>query len=454
MQAKNTGSTVRLSSFIKFPSLRHFDRFFPREIVMLPDPQVEEWQDEGVLWYPARFVRYHQNTRDPTKQFDFRFFEGIQWPGAQDDGFTPPSLDILNILLKPNRIGNIRIAANSTSDPPDSHPLVKIFDAAVTPLAKLLLSWPRDHPVINAFNLYTAAHSETRIKPSSWLPEFFRHPEAELAPLFRPPYAKLWDSVDLVSLPDEERSQRIANVVRPILQLLAIQHELKEPFNLNGDLFEDIVEDEILRQLTHKRHWDKKAFGETLRDFWNSHSIFDPTFRPITYLRLVPRESRRPAIGIDTRTESPVETQLTGTIRTRDNKDSDDENPGRSLKRRTMLPVHGRQHQSQDKKPCKERKMSPKGKVVAKGPGWVTLEMDESGVVKEQGRTVGLITMAPQIQILDGGRLLSAHVRRGGSVTESAAKHGGSGRQFVGNDRQGNLIGLVRVPPCFGRGDA
>ncbi|KAF8145746.1 hypothetical protein K438DRAFT_1781660 [Mycena galopus ATCC 62051] len=381
--------------------------FFPREIVMLPDPQVEEWQDEGVLWYPARFVRDHQKARDPPKQFDFRFFEGIQWPGAQDDGFAPPSLvhrdktfceDILKILLKPNQIGKIRIAANSTSDPPDSHPLMKIFDAAVTPLAKLLLSWPGDHPVINTFNLYTAAHSETRIKPSSWLPEFFRHPEAELAPLFRPPYAKLWDSVDLVSLPDEERSRRIANVARPILQLLAIQHELEEPFNLNGDLFEDIVEDEILRcrleheeclramffatkprQLTHKRHWDKKAFGETLRDFWNSHSIFDPTFRPITYLRLVPRESRRPAIGIDTRTESPMEAQLTGTIRTRDNEDGDNENPGRPLKRRTMLPVHGRQLQSRDKKPCKERKMSPKGKVVAKGPGWVTLEMDESG---------------------------------------------------------------------------
>ncbi|KAF8148149.1 hypothetical protein K438DRAFT_1779743 [Mycena galopus ATCC 62051] len=37
------------------------------------------------------------------------------------------------------------------------------------------------------------------------------------------------------------------DVGRAMMHLLAIQHELEEPFNLNGDLFEDIVEEDIIR---------------------------------------------------------------------------------------------------------------------------------------------------------------------------------------------------------------
>ncbi|KAF8174426.1 hypothetical protein K438DRAFT_2023131 [Mycena galopus ATCC 62051] len=184
-----------------------------------------------------------------------------QWPQAQDDDFIIPSTvhqdknfceAILKVLLKPNQIGKIGLAANSTSNPPDHHPLVKIFDAAVTPLARLLL--------------LTIA--------SNWLPEALNDPEAELAPLIRPPAATLMD-VEMVSLPHEERRRRVLHVGRAMMHLLAIQHELEEPFNLNGDLFEDIVEQDILqfgleheecgcamflatnpKQLAHKKHWD------------------------------------------------------------------------------------------------------------------------------------------------------------------------------------------------------
>ncbi|KAF8170610.1 hypothetical protein K438DRAFT_1773579 [Mycena galopus ATCC 62051] len=255
--------------------------FFPREIVMLPDPQAENWQDEGVLWYPARFVKHHRNTGDPIRQFEFHFFDCIQWPQAQDNDFILLSMvhqdrnfceAILKVLLKPNQI---RLAANSTSNPPDHNPLVKIFDAAATPLAKLLIFWP-EKP--------SGPHLGPIIA-SNWLSEALNNPEAEFAPLIRPPAARLI-YVEMVSLPYEERRRRFLHVGRAMMHLLAIQHELEEPFNLNGDLFEDIVEEDIIRfgleheecgramflatkpsQLEHKKHWDQQGFGEALLNF-------------------------------------------------------------------------------------------------------------------------------------------------------------------------------------------
>ncbi|KAF8212878.1 hypothetical protein K438DRAFT_1805198 [Mycena galopus ATCC 62051] len=228
-----------------------------------------------------------------------------------------------------------------------------------------------------------AAHVGTKSRASSWLLVAFDAPDAEF----------------MVSLPYEERHQRVLNVGRAMLHILAIQHELEEPFNLNGDLFEDVVELEIIRfrleheecgramflatktrQLTHKKHWDKKAFGEALLNFRSTHLIFDPAFRPITYVRLGPRESRRPVIMIDIRNESPVEAGFIGTIRTRHNRDDEDEeSPGPPSKRRATRRAPIRQLRSRDNKSRKARKTSPKGKVVAKGRGWVTVEMDESG---------------------------------------------------------------------------
>ncbi|KAF8202789.1 hypothetical protein K438DRAFT_1820727 [Mycena galopus ATCC 62051] len=231
-----------------------------------------------------------------------------------------------------------------------------------------------------------AAHIGTKSRASSWLPVAFDAPDTEFVSLLRPPAAKLLDQ--MVSLPYEERRQRVLNVGRAMLHILAIQHELEEPFNLNGDLFEDVHEEygramflaTKPRQLTHKKHWDKKAFGEALLNFRSTHLIFDPVFRPITYVRLGPRESRRPVIVIDIRNESPVEAGLIGTIRARDDGDDDDEeSPGPPSKRRATRTAPKRQLRSRDNKPCKARKTSPQGKVVAKGRGWVTVEMDESG---------------------------------------------------------------------------
>jgi hypothetical protein len=80
---------------------------------------------------------------------------------------------------------------------------------------------------------------------------------------------------------------------------LALQHKLEEPLNLNSDTFDDLVEEDIKvaqvesgevtraiflatkpEQLSRKKYWDLEAFQESLLKFSDTHTIFDPTFRP------------------------------------------------------------------------------------------------------------------------------------------------------------------------------
>jgi hypothetical protein len=97
----------------------------------------------------------------------------------------------------------------------------------------------------------------------------------------------------------------VLTVGRVMLQLLAIQHELEEPLNLNGDTFEELREGSIQqinleaseafrtmlvatkpKQLTHKKYWDREAFGEFALDLYDAHTVFDPSYRPNMYRRI------------------------------------------------------------------------------------------------------------------------------------------------------------------------
>ncbi|KAJ7711631.1 hypothetical protein B0H16DRAFT_1816471 [Mycena metata] len=54
--------------------------FFTGEIVMLPDPFVMgDWRSDDVLWYPAKFLKHHPQTRLPRNEFEFRFSECNDW---------------------------------------------------------------------------------------------------------------------------------------------------------------------------------------------------------------------------------------------------------------------------------------------------------------------------------------------------------------------------------------
>jgi hypothetical protein len=282
---------------------------------------------------------------------------------------------------------------------------MEIFDAALAPLAKLLVSFPDEHPVVSSYNLFftdlaTADDDGLVARVEKWIAEPLFGPVDELTALMERPLRQLQDFI-FVSVPGPERRRRALTVGRVMLQLLAIQYDdLEEPLNLNGDMFEDLLEGDVKRinieahealramlvatkpkMLTHKRYWDSgwAAFQEFVTKFSNDHSGLDPAYRPKSYRRTRPLEPRRPPIGIavdSTRSDDSEDDPITPPkTRAREDSESDDEDipaPKRQATSRRLRPRG-------NKGPRKEEVVAlPVGKVVASGKGWIKIDVDNS----------------------------------------------------------------------------
>ncbi|KAJ7769003.1 hypothetical protein B0H16DRAFT_1716200 [Mycena metata] len=270
---------------------------------MLPDPFTDDdWQSEDVVWYPARFRKHHPHARDPKNEFEFVCLDCVDWAKLTPDNYTlfRPSRHCKHdrasceamLKFEPKRIGNIHIPAYYESNPPENHPLIDILDAAIGPLTKLLISFPNDHPVVNSYNRFftelamPGGGDKDHIKAGT--PHWWRKTQEFSALLKRPLDILL--GVGAAAVPDvsnDEWWRRVLSVARILLLLLAIQHELEEPLNLNGDMFEDLGQGAIIRVsddyyeaeramllatrpkwLSHKKYWDSQpAFLASLRNF-------------------------------------------------------------------------------------------------------------------------------------------------------------------------------------------
>ncbi|KAJ7620926.1 hypothetical protein B0H17DRAFT_1151844 [Mycena rosella] len=341
--------------------------FFPREIVMLPDPRAkDDWRGKDVLWFPARFFKHHPHAQNPKREFEFRFFESIKWPKTRDDLMRPLRTytqdrvfceEILKAVPRLEQIGMIRRPAYFFPDPPKNYALMKIFDAAVAPLAKLLKSFPDEHPVVSSYNLFFKDRPEDDRDNhvDAWIPTRLRDPVSELTLLMERPLEQLQD-FRVVSVAGPERRRRVTAVGRVMLQLLALQHELQEPLNLNDDTFEELMEGAIdpankewlqamrgifcatnPKVLRHKKYWDMEKFRDSFRtDVLTTHTILDSTFRPATYIRIKPWEIRRPLLAIEvtkSAEEDNVEGNTRGKVRHRTD-DNDEDAP--AVKRQAM----------------------------------------------------------------------------------------------------------------------
>ncbi|KAK7027101.1 hypothetical protein R3P38DRAFT_2777193 [Favolaschia claudopus] len=379
---------------------------------MLPDPRVENnWQAENVLWYPARFRKHLLDAQNPSHEFEFRFLHCIEWPlregelappypvAKRDRGFVDailrvkPTAKQVRIwsssdavcLINCLKLGKIRIPCFYSGDPPQDHDLVGIFDAALPPLVKLLTAWPGEHPVIDSYNKFfedrPEQHRDSEKQISQWLPGGPDQPSAELIALMVRPIEKLRHSRP-ASVSNEEWNRRILGVGKTLLQLLAIQQELEEPLNLNGDIFVDLIEDEVkaadnevaeaeramilaldLKVLRHRKYWDKARLARHIEDFEKHHTTFDATYRPATYLRIGPRKLRQPVIAV----------QIGSRVRRREeDEDSDyaEEKPAtkRQATARTLRP-RGKDSQS--------KKKVIAGNIVQSGRGWYIVEVDD-----------------------------------------------------------------------------
>ncbi|KAJ7831547.1 hypothetical protein B0H14DRAFT_3464011 [Mycena olivaceomarginata] len=104
-----------------------------------------------------------------------------------------------------------------------------------------------------------------------------------------------------------ERKRRIFSVGYALLQLLAIQHELGEELNLNGNTLLELFDKTIVpckldatqtlramflatdpADLKHRKGWDIDQFSRHMLSFNASHTIYDPSLRPPTFKRVEP----------------------------------------------------------------------------------------------------------------------------------------------------------------------
>ncbi|KAK7018136.1 hypothetical protein R3P38DRAFT_2981460, partial [Favolaschia claudopus] len=150
-----------------------------------------------------------------------------------------------------------------------------------------------------------------------WLPGGPHDPCNELLALMIRPTEQL-QTRRPATVSSDEWNRRVLGVGRTLLQLLAIQYELGEPLDLNGDLFLDLVEENVnqvpseffrgqramilamhLQVLRHRKFWDSEQFYGHVEEFNELHTTFDPTYRPANYLRLNSRKRRHPVISIE-----------------------------------------------------------------------------------------------------------------------------------------------------------
>ncbi|KAJ7034319.1 hypothetical protein C8F04DRAFT_1349629 [Mycena alexandri] len=285
---------------------RPAELFYPREIVMLPDPlQLAEgnWRGKDVLWYPAQFYRHRPYARLANNEFEFVYMDCVKWslPTTRHYKLDRTSCEeMLKFELHPAQIGKICRPAFFESSPPADHPLIKVYDAALAPLGKILTELPDGHPVVadyTSFFTKAAMGKEDDHDIKAWRPPVTREllKRTELTVLRRGPLSKLINDFPQGSVPEAEWRRRVVTIGWVLLDLLSVQHELGEQLNLNGDLFEDIGEGAIgwnpleynaaLRAiilatkpkvLTHKKYWDVAVVEALLKQFSLSHTTANP----------------------------------------------------------------------------------------------------------------------------------------------------------------------------------
>jgi hypothetical protein len=183
-------------------------------------------------------------------------------------------------------------------DPGHKNPaLTSIFDAAIPQLVEILADWNNLHPVIASFNEYFAGkkkHLRSR-EASHWMDTLGLVLTPELEAVLTEPLIRLIDHPALLRLTEEECQTRVMGVGSVLLQILAVQHELGEPLNLNGDLIEDLKDESVVACLADGEEALNAMFSaitsQSMRSddlvqqmlaFKRDHTIFDDELRPPT----------------------------------------------------------------------------------------------------------------------------------------------------------------------------
>ncbi|KAJ6504349.1 hypothetical protein C8R47DRAFT_1210419 [Mycena vitilis] len=180
--------------------------------------------------------------------------------------------------------------------------LSSIFDAALPTVAKILADWRNRNRVVEAFNdcISGSRGIDMHRKPTLFLEAFGLIPTPELeAVLFDPLSRLMRPHPELENLAEDECNRRVMGVGSALFQLLAIQHELGEPLNLNGDLISDLWEQSVVPVRMDGTAALTAMFGsmglevdtpvdQQMLRFNREHTVYDRDYRPPSFKRELP----------------------------------------------------------------------------------------------------------------------------------------------------------------------
>ncbi|KAJ7604281.1 hypothetical protein DFH06DRAFT_1151258 [Mycena polygramma] len=355
-------------------------------IVMLPDlsGQNKDWSSPDVLWYPAQFIQHHRRRPNQFNEYEFRWLacnDGTLY--ISGDSMLPVLMlqtnfrsrkflqEIREVQLAEEQIGQIRLPFYMKPDyPGHKNPVLSsIFDAALPTVAKILADWRNGNRVVEAFNdcISGSRGIDMHRKPTLFLEAFGLIPTPELeAVLFEPLSRLMKPHPELENLAEDECNRRVMGVGSALFQLLAIQHELGEPLNLNGDLISDLWEESVVPDRMDGTAALTAMFGSTalkanipvdqqMLRFNRDHTIYDRDFRPPSFRRMLP--SIRPP-------RAPIAVVLPGELKRAGSPLSEDEKPP---KRQRKEKTHN-DMEAEGVKKKQAKKKAPGGKRRAKTP--------------------------------------------------------------------------------------
>ncbi|KAJ7321627.1 hypothetical protein DFH08DRAFT_1033568 [Mycena albidolilacea] len=270
--------------------------FSLNQIVLVPSPLVPNWKADNVLWYPAIFIERHENRAGEKNEY------GLRWMECTDGSTYSSATSDLPIMMQRTFFRARKFCQEIDEVQLTEEQACKI---PIPTIAKILENFDDSHPVVENFNAYfkpiAVKGGKKKLNPSrdadGWMRSFGLVPNPELEAVLEPALEKLVNHAKLVRLRDAERSERALGVGSALLQFLAIQQELNEPLNLNGDLLADILDDRVV-----PCHYDgdraleamfasvnegtsSAASADRMLNFKSEHAIWDPEFRPPIFRR-------------------------------------------------------------------------------------------------------------------------------------------------------------------------
>ncbi|KAJ6611620.1 hypothetical protein B0H10DRAFT_2192856 [Mycena sp. CBHHK59/15] len=303
--------------------------FEPGDIIMMPNPRAPDWTASDVLWYPAKFIKRYERSAKTKREYKFEWLDCNDYSVHEPDDSVAPFLlvqtyyqsrayctEIMDVTLTPEKVGKIRLPffMNPSDRAVHENPrLSAIFELAITPLSLILARFEDSHPVIKKYNHYFSGKtSEARRRASvDWLGRFHLYPTPELECLILAAQQRLITHPNLTELPGFERNERIWGVGSALLQILAIQDQLGEPLNLNGDTIDDLTDKSIVfcpvegvaaltsmlvstdpAALKAKKRWSTEQLSRYQVRFNADHVTYDPTLRPPIFHRVKPSNTK------------------------------------------------------------------------------------------------------------------------------------------------------------------